>query len=159
MTIGDHICQDMAPLLRICSLARRLDYYTGTVYEAALVDFPDDNSVAVVGRYKDLVGDFAKERIAGVDISLGLTVTHNPSSSLDPPRSAPCRLGSPPSAVVERRGPIQPNFSMRGRIVNSLLNAVADWQRQLGREAETGNLQWEKVRLCRFGIPGSTPVP
>lgn len=60
MTIGDHICQDMAPLLRICSLARRLDYYTGTVYEAALVDFPDDNSVAVVGRYKDLVGALRK---------------------------------------------------------------------------------------------------
>lgn len=52
--------------------------------------------------------------------------------------------------VAERRGPIQPNFSMRGRTVNSLLSAVADWHRQLGREAETGDFQWEKSAFADF---------
>jgi hypothetical protein len=48
------------------------------------------------------------------------------------------------AGVAEELGPEQPNFSMRGRTVDSLLTAVEVWHRQLGREAKSGNLQWKK---------------
>jgi hypothetical protein len=48
------------------------------------------------------------------------------------------------AGVAEELGPEQPNFSMRGRTVDSLLAAVDVWHRKLGREAKSGNLQWKK---------------
>ncbi len=41
-------------------------------------------------------------------------------------------------------GPAQPNFSMRGRSVATLLRNVALWHRQLGIEAKSKNLQWQR---------------
>jgi len=44
--------------------------------------------------------------------------------------------------VAEQMGPEQPNFSMKGRTVISLLKAVDSWHKRLGRERKGGNLQW-----------------
>ena len=55
------------------SIARGLDYYTGTVYEGKLVDFPAYPSVFSGGRYDDLAGTFIRRRLPGVGISIGLT--------------------------------------------------------------------------------------
>ncbi|MFH2045414.1 MAG: PcfJ domain-containing protein [Pseudomonadota bacterium] len=52
--------------------------------------------------------------------------------------------------VAEEVGPEQPNFSMRGRTVNSLLRQVDDWHRQLGKEIKSGNLQWKKSLFHDF---------
>ena len=46
--------------------------------------------------------------------------------------------------VAQELGPEQPNFSMHGRTVASLLRAVKQWHRQLGRETAGGRLQWRK---------------
>jgi len=55
------------------SIARGLDYYTGTVYETKLNDYPNIGSVCSGGRYEDLAGVFTSEKLPGVGASIGLT--------------------------------------------------------------------------------------
>lgn len=54
------------------SIARGLDYYTGTIYETFLTDLPKIGSICSGGRYDNLAGLFTKERLPGVGASLGL---------------------------------------------------------------------------------------
>lgn len=54
------------------SIARGLDYYTGTIYETFLSDLPSIGSICSGGRYDNLAGLFTKERLPGVGASLGL---------------------------------------------------------------------------------------
>jgi len=55
------------------SIARGLDYYTGTVYETILVDHPQLGSVCSGGRYDNLASHYTDQRLPGVGISIGLT--------------------------------------------------------------------------------------
>ena len=55
------------------SIARGLDYYTGTVYETTLNDHPEIGSVCSGGRYENLAGQYTKSHLPGVGISIGLT--------------------------------------------------------------------------------------
>jgi histidyl-tRNA synthetase len=55
------------------SLARGLDYYTGTIIETVLLDYPSYGSVAGGGRYENLTARFSNKKIPGVGISVGLT--------------------------------------------------------------------------------------
>ncbi|QQS26829.1 histidine--tRNA ligase [bacterium] len=55
------------------AIARGLDYYTGTVYETVLNDYPGVGSVCSGGRYDDLASYYTKTRLPGVGISIGLT--------------------------------------------------------------------------------------
>lgn len=55
------------------SIARGLDYYTGTVYETILTEHPEFGSVCSGGRYEDLAGYYTKKKLPGVGISIGLT--------------------------------------------------------------------------------------
>ncbi|MDH4146154.1 MAG: histidine--tRNA ligase [Acidimicrobiia bacterium] len=54
------------------SIARGLDYYTGTVYETFLDDLVAIGSVCSGGRYDDLASLYTKTRLPGVGASLGL---------------------------------------------------------------------------------------
>lgn len=54
------------------SIARGLDYYTGTIYETFLTELPGIGSVCSGGRYDNLAGLFTKEKLPGVGASLGL---------------------------------------------------------------------------------------
>jgi len=54
------------------SIARGLDYYTGTIYETFLLDKPDIGSVCSGGRYDNLAGLYTKQKLPGVGASLGL---------------------------------------------------------------------------------------
>ena len=55
------------------TIARGLDYYTGTVYETTLRDHPEIGSVCSGGRYDDLAGYYTEKQLPGVGISIGLT--------------------------------------------------------------------------------------
>jgi histidyl-tRNA synthetase len=55
------------------SIARGLDYYTGTVYETTLIGHEALGSICSGGRYEELVGTFIGESMPGVGISIGLT--------------------------------------------------------------------------------------
>jgi histidyl-tRNA synthetase len=54
------------------SIARGLDYYTGTIYETFLTDDPGIGSVCSGGRYDNLAGLFTNQKLPGVGASLGL---------------------------------------------------------------------------------------
>ena len=55
------------------TIARGLDYYTGTVYETNLVDYPNLGSVCSGGRYDNLTGYYTSQNLPGIGISIGLT--------------------------------------------------------------------------------------
>ena len=55
------------------TIARGLDYYTGTVYETTLLDHPEIGSVCSGGRYDNLAGYYTEKQLPGVGISIGLT--------------------------------------------------------------------------------------
>ena len=55
------------------SIAHGLDYYTGTVYETTLDDYPQIGSICSGGRYENLASHYTKSKLPGVGISIGLT--------------------------------------------------------------------------------------
>ena len=55
------------------SVVRGLDYYTGTIYETTLTDYPEIGSICSGGRYDDLASYFTDTKLPGVGISIGLT--------------------------------------------------------------------------------------
>ncbi|MDP3989224.1 MAG: histidine--tRNA ligase [bacterium] len=55
------------------SIARGLDYYTGTVYETVLVDHPGVGSICSGGRFDNLAEKYTDRKLPGVGISIGLT--------------------------------------------------------------------------------------
>ncbi len=55
------------------TIARGLDYYTGTVYETTMLDHPEIGSVCSGGRYDNLAAYYTDRQLPGVGISIGLT--------------------------------------------------------------------------------------
>ncbi len=74
------VCQGIAAFgvpeehIRIdLSIARGLDYYTGTVYETTLLRHPEIGSVCSGGRYDNLAEFYTDRKLPGVGMSIGLT--------------------------------------------------------------------------------------
>ncbi|NLV77305.1 MAG: histidine--tRNA ligase [Tissierellia bacterium] len=55
------------------TIARGLDYYTGTVYETFLDEYTNIGSICSGGRYDNLAEYYTKQKLPGVGISIGLT--------------------------------------------------------------------------------------
>ena len=55
------------------TIARGLDYYTGTIYETFLTDYPEIGSISSGGRYENLAGYYTDKKLPGVGMSIGLT--------------------------------------------------------------------------------------
>jgi histidyl-tRNA synthetase len=55
------------------TIARGLDYYTGTVYETTMLDHPEIGSICSGGRYDNLAEYYTEKKLPGVGISIGLT--------------------------------------------------------------------------------------
>src|SRR5699024_10638831 len=55
------------------TIARGLDYYTGTVYETFLDDYKSLGSICSGGRYENLAEYYTDKKLPGVGISIGLT--------------------------------------------------------------------------------------
>ncbi len=55
------------------TIARGLDYYTGTVYETTLIDYLELGSVCSGGRYDNLAENYTDKKLPGVGVSIGLT--------------------------------------------------------------------------------------
>jgi histidyl-tRNA synthetase len=55
------------------TIARGLDYYTGTVYETILTQLPTAGSVCGGGRYENLAESYCNQKLPGVGVSIGLT--------------------------------------------------------------------------------------
>ena len=76
------------------TIARGLDYYTGTVYETTMTRHPEIGSVCSGGRYDNLAGYYTDKALPGVGISIGLTrlfyVLSEQGLLSDEPVTAPC---------------------------------------------------------------------
>ncbi len=55
------------------TIARGLDYYTGTVYETVMLDHPEIGSICSGGRYDNLAEYYTQRQLPGVGISIGVT--------------------------------------------------------------------------------------
>ena len=55
------------------TIARGLDYYTGTVYETMMLDHPEIGSICSGGRYDNLAEYYTERQLPGVGISIGVT--------------------------------------------------------------------------------------
>ncbi len=55
------------------TIARGLDYYTGTVYETLMLDHPEIGSICSGGRYDNLAAYYTDRQLPGVGISIGVT--------------------------------------------------------------------------------------
>lgn len=55
------------------TIARGLDYYTGTVYETILNDYPSIGSICSGGRFDSLAEFYTDKKLPGVGMSIGLT--------------------------------------------------------------------------------------
>ena len=55
------------------SIARGLDYYTGTVYETVLNNYPQIGSVCSGGRYENLTSYYSDKKLLGVGVAIGLS--------------------------------------------------------------------------------------
>ena len=62
----DHFAVDL-------TIARGLDYYTGTVYETVMLDHPEIGSICSGGRYDNLAEYYTDKKLPGVGITIGLT--------------------------------------------------------------------------------------
>ena len=62
----DHFAVDL-------TIARGLDYYTGTVYETTMLEHPEIGSICSGGRYDNLAEYYTDKQLPGVGISIGLT--------------------------------------------------------------------------------------
>jgi len=79
------------------SIARGLDYYTGTIYETFLDDLPGIGSCCSGGRYDDLASLYTKEQLPGVGASLGVDrlLAAMEELGMIPEASAPCPVFVP----------------------------------------------------------------
>jgi histidyl-tRNA synthetase len=72
LTVASAAGIDESRLRLDLSIARGLDYYTGTIYETFLLDLPGIGSVCSGGRYDNLASLYTKQVLPGVGASLGL---------------------------------------------------------------------------------------
>lgn len=67
-----HLGVDESVLIVDLSIARGLDYYTGTVYETRFTEIPEIGSISSGGRYDDLASLYINRKLPGVGGSIGL---------------------------------------------------------------------------------------
>lgn len=85
-------------------IVRGLDYYTGTVFEFGLPEYPEIGSIGGGGRYENLTGHFSDQKFPGVGGSIGLTrlfYVLNEKGLLNEETSAPLDLMIIPISEVE----------------------------------------------------------
>ncbi|MCB0319735.1 MAG: histidine--tRNA ligase [Bdellovibrionales bacterium] len=68
------VSESLLPNIEIqFQIARGLDYYTGTIVESEVREYPEFGSVGSGGRYDGLVSEYLSQRVPGVGVSLGIT--------------------------------------------------------------------------------------
>lgn len=96
------------------SIARGLDYYTGTIYETFVVGNEDWGSICSGGRYDDLASFFTDQKYPGVGISIGLTRLFNllvNSGKVDVSRATPAKV----LVTMQDRGRFMHHYLELGR--------------------------------------------
>ena len=137
------------PAQRFCidlSIARGLNYYTGTVYETTLIGHESLGSICSGGRYEELVGIFLGEKMPGVGISIGLSRLINRLLKADilqklPPTPAQVMVVN----IQEDLMPIYLQVSQQLRRAG--INVVTNFEKkQLGKQFQLADKQG--IRFC-----------
>ncbi len=134
------------------SIARGLDYYTGTIYETVLNNFPGIGSVCSGGRYDDLAGLYTKSKLPGVGLRLGSRAC---SCSCEPASSSPST--TPCSVYVTMTDPeLAPTHRHEDATVLVAAGIVTELAAEPGQAAQaTANV---RRPASAFGSPSSTPA-
>ena len=110
------------------TIARGLDYYTGTVYETTLLDHPEIGSVCSGGRYDNLAGYYIEKPLPGVGISIGLTrlfYVLDEQGLLNPELPS-----APADALVLPMGDIAPAIALAETLRSSGLRVQLYWEQK-----------------------------
>jgi len=128
------------------SIARGLDYYTGTVYETILLGHEALGSICSGGRYEELVGVFLDEKLPGVGISIGLTRLISrllKANILSPLAATPAQV-----MVVNMQDDLMPVYlNVSQKLRQAGINVVTSFdQRPLGKQFQQAEKQG--IQLC-----------
>jgi histidyl-tRNA synthetase len=128
------------------SIARGLDYYTGTVYETSLVGHEALGSICSGGRYEELVGVFLGEKMPGVGISIGLTRLISrllKAGILNPLTATPTQV-----IVVNVQEDLMPVYlNVSQKLRKAGINVVTNFeQRPLGKQFQQAEKQG--IQFC-----------
>ncbi|HEU4984712.1 MAG TPA: histidine--tRNA ligase, partial [Nitrososphaera sp.] len=106
-------------------IARGLDYYTDTVYETVLCDYPQVGSVCSGGRYDNLAGLYTTTKLPGVGISIGLTRLFYALSQLGviaPKAQSPAMVAVVPLDEAQRRPALDAASAIRKAGINTIFH-------------------------------------
>ena len=109
------------------TIARGLDYYTGTVYETLLDDYPRLGSVCSGGRYENLTGYYTDEKLPGIGISIGLTRLFSQLKEIELIENSKRSLTQVLVIPFDRKD-IQYTLSLASKIRNSGINTDVYYQ-------------------------------
>jgi len=137
------------PEKRFCidlSIARGLNYYTGTVYETTLIGHEALGSICSGGRYEELVGMFIGEKMPGVGISIGLTRLISrllKAGILNTLPPTPAQV-----VVVNMQEDLMPTYlKVSQQLRQAGINVVTNFEkRQLGKQFQAADKQG--IRFC-----------
>ncbi|MFC9965663.1 histidine--tRNA ligase [Nocardia ignorata] len=111
------------------SIARGLDYYTGTVYEGKFDGWPSYPSICSGGRYDNLVGSFVNRTLPGIGMSIGLTRIFSKLVSeglLDTSRKSPTEVLVVVPSDERRADALATAAALRQRGINTEVYHQAD---------------------------------
>lgn len=128
------------------SIARGLDYYTGTVYETTLIGHEALGSICSGGRYEELVGVFLGEKMPGVGISIGLTRLISrllKAGILSPLPATPAQV-----MVVNMQDDLAPVYlDVSQKLRKAGLNVITNFEQQkLGKQFQLAEKQG--IQFC-----------
>ena len=128
------------------SIARGLNYYTGTVYETTLIGHEALGSICSGGRYEELVGMFLGEKMPGVGISIGLTRLISrllKAGILDTLPATPAQV-----MVVNMQDELMPTYlQVSQQLRQAGINVITSFdQRSLGKQFQLAEKQG--IQLC-----------
>ncbi len=135
------------------SVARGLDYYTGTVYETILTDHPELGAVCSGGRYDNLAEYYTEEKLPGVGISLGLTRLFyklNELNLIDKNALTPAKI-----LLIPLTESLEEIFSLATKLrLESIPTEVYTHQDSLNKKIEYSN----KIGVKYIGIVGEKEI-
>lgn len=126
-------------------IARGLAYYTGTVYETVLSDYPELGSVCSGGRYDNLAGNYTKTSLPGVGISIGLSRLFYKLSEIGiikPSAQSPASLVVMPLDTSQHSFAINLANDLRNAGVNTVLYTEKDKVRKKLQFADRMGFEW-----------------
>jgi histidyl-tRNA synthetase len=129
------------------TIARGLGYYTGTIYETRLNDYPELGSICSGGRYENLAGNFTNKNLPGVGISLGFSRLILP---LMEKGVFDCSTSSTASVLVTSQNPDLQGYYLK--IATKLRNSGINTENYLEDRKLNGQMKYANKRGFKIAV-------